>query len=173
MFLSDKEAERAFARNVRLRFPYCISAVYTNFLYFLPTQHNNVRLRFLYRQYTPTFYISICISKLPTQHNTTTIDFAFYIGSIHQLFYISICISTLPTQHNNVRLRFLYRQYTPTFYISICISTLPTHNTTFIIIKRRIFSMSRIFGEKCSKPQNVLAYHSKSPYFSIIVQLIQ
>ena len=29
--------------------------------------------------------------------------------------------------------------------------------------------MSRIFGEKRSKPYNFLAYHSKSPYFSIIV----
>ena len=39
------------------------------------------------------------------------------------------------------------------------------------IWKRKIFSMSRIFGEKRSKPWNFLAYYSKSPYFSIIVWL--
>ena len=46
---------------------------------------------------------------------------------------------------------------------------------TFLVnqLRGKSYEMSRIFGEKRSKPSNVLAYHSKSPHFSIIVQLIQ
>jgi hypothetical protein len=41
-----------------------------------------------------------------------------------------------------------------------------------LVIKRIIFSMSRIFDEMCSKPEIFLAFLSKSNYSMIIVSTV-